>query len=293
MLSSNLTFALRQLAKRPGLAAAIILILAAGVGVNAAIFSVIYAVLLKPLPYPDPDRLVFISGTSGIGEKIPISYLDFDDWRAQQHSFDAIAAYNVQDFNLLINGETQHFAGAFITANYFQTLGLVPKLGRTFLENEDKSGSDRVVMLSERLLRDQFDSDPGVLGRSLVINAITYRVVGVAPDSIMHPAHLDLYASLGPFSKYYSRDNAMLYGIGRLKPAVPLSAAIADLRLICKNLEARYPDTNAGHSVIMTPLLDTTVGEYRATLYLLCVAAGSVLLICCANIAGLQLSRAQ
>jgi putative ABC transport system permease protein len=172
MLSSNLTFALRQLAKRPGLAATIILIMAAGIGLNAAIFSVVYAVLLKPLPYSDPDRLVFISGTSGIGEKIPISSPDFRDWRAQQHSFEAIAAYNVQDFNLLINGETQHFAGAFITANYFQTLGLVPKIGRTFLENEDKSGSDRVVLLSERLWREQFDSDPGVPGRSLVINAI-------------------------------------------------------------------------------------------------------------------------
>jgi predicted permease len=292
MLSLDLAFALRQLAKRPGLAATIILIMAAGVGVNAAIFSVVNAVLLKPLPYADPDRLVFISATSGNGEKMPISYPDFRDWRAQQHSFDAIAAYNVQDFNLLINGETQHFAGAFITANYFQTLGLVPKIGRAFLENEDKSGSDRVVMLSERLWREQFDSDPGVLGRSLIINAITYRVVGVAPDSIMHPAHLDLYASLGPFSKYYTRGNSMFYGIGRLKSMVSLAAAIADLRLICKNLEALYPDTNPGHSVIMTSLLDTTVAEYRATLYLLCVAAGSVLLICCANIAGLQLSRA-
>jgi putative ABC transport system permease protein len=295
MLSSDLALAFRQLAKRPGLAATIILIMAAGVGLNAAIFSVVYAVLLKPLPYPDPDRLAFISGTIGTGEKIPISYPDFRDWRTQQHTFESIAAYNVQDFNLLINGETQHFAGAFITANYFQTLGLVPKIGRTFLDNEDKSGSDRVVMLSERLWREQFDSDPGVLGRSLVINAITYQVVGVAPDSIMHPAHVDLYASLGPFSNYpiwSNRDSPTLYAIGRLKPTVLLSAAIADLRVICQNLEARYPDTNAGHSVIMASLLDTTVGEYRATLYLLCVAAGSVLLICGANIAGLQLSRA-
>ena len=291
MLSANLSFALRQLAKRPVLAATILLIMAVGTGVNAAIFSVVYAVLLKPLPYAQPDRLVFITATSGTGEKIPISYPDFRDWRAQQHSFEAIAAYNVQDFNLVINGETQHFAGAFITANYFQTLGLVPKIGRTFLEDEDKSGSARVVILSERLWREQFGSDPGVLGQSLVINAITYQVVGVAPNSAMHPAKVDLYASLGPFSKYYNRGNSMLYGIGRLKPAVLLSTAIADLRLICKNLEARYPDTDAGQSVIITPLLDTTVGEYRATLYLLCVAAGSVLLICCANIAGLQLSR--
>lgn len=251
MLSSNLSFALRQLAKRPMLAATILLIMAAGIGVNAAIFSVVYAVLLKPLPYPDSDRLVFITATSGTGEKIPISYPDFRDWRAQQHSFDAIAAYNVQDFNLVINGEAQHFAGAFISANYFQTLGLVPKIGRTFLENEDKSCSDRVVILSDRLWREQFGSDPGVVGRSLVINAISYQVVGVAPDSIMHPAHLDLYASLGPFSKYYTRGNSMLYGIGRLKPAISLSAASADLRLICKNLEARYPDTNAGHSAMM------------------------------------------
>ena len=291
MLSANLSFALRQLAKRPVLAATILLIMAVGTGVNAAIFSVVYAVLIKPLPYSQPNRLVFITATSGTGEKIPISYPDFRDWRAEQHSFEAIAAYNVQDFNLVINGETQHFAGAFITANYFQTLGLVPKIGRTFLENEDKSGSTQVVILSERLWREQFGSDPGVLGRSLVINAITYQVVGVAPDSVMHPANLDLYASLSPFSKYYNRGNSMLYGIGRLKPKVPLSAAIADLRLICKNLESRYPDTDAGQSVIVTPLLDSTVEEYRATLSLLCVAAGSVLLICCANIAGLQLSR--
>jgi putative ABC transport system permease protein len=149
----------RQLTKRPGIAVAIVLVMAAGIGVNAGVFSVVYAVLLKPLPYPDPQQLVFISGTSGTGEGIPISLPDFRDWRAQQGTFEDIAAYNLQDFNLLVNGETRRYAGAFVSANYFRTLGLAPTLGRAFLDSEDQSGSARVIMLSARLWREQFGSD--------------------------------------------------------------------------------------------------------------------------------------
>jgi MacB-like periplasmic core domain len=167
MTLRDLLFSLRRLIKRPGIAVAIVLVMAAGIGVNAAVFSVVYAVLLKPLPYPDPQQLVFISGTSGTGERIPISFPDFRDWSAQQSTFADIAAYNVQDFNLFVNGETQHYAGAFVSANYFRTLGLAPKLGRAFLDSEDQSGSARVVILSARLWREQFGSDPQVLGRTI------------------------------------------------------------------------------------------------------------------------------
>jgi putative ABC transport system permease protein len=294
MSSPDLLFSLRQLTKRPGLTVAIILIMAAGIGINAAVFSVVYTVLLKPLPYPDPQQLVFISGTSGTGENIPVSLPNFRDWQAQQHSFENIAAYHVEDWSLLVNGETQHCAGAFVSAGYFQTLGLVPRIGRGFLDSEDLSGSDRVVVISERLWRDQFASDPDILGRTLVINAISYRVIGVAPDQVMHPANIDLYASLGPFSNYpmwSDRGNPTLYAIGRLKAGVPLSAASTDLKLVCKNLELRFPDTNAGHSARLNPLLETTVAEYRTTLCLLLAAAGSILIISSANVAGLQLIR--
>jgi predicted permease len=294
MLSRDLLFSLRQLTKRPGLTTAIVLIMAAGIGVNAAVFNVVYAVLLKPLPYPQAQQLLFISGTSGSGERIPVSFPDFKDWRAQQHSFEDLAAYNVQDFSLLLNGESQYFAGAFVSANYFRTLGLLPKVGRTFLDIEDQSGSSRVVMISERLWREQFGSDPGVVGRTLVINAITYEVIGVAPDAVMHPANIDLYASLGPFSNYpmwADRGNPTLYVIGRLKAGTSLSAATTDLKLVCENLATRFPVTDVGHSVSLTPLLETTVVEYRATLVLLFIAAGAILMIPAANVAGLQLIR--
>ncbi len=294
MLSGDLLFSLRQLTKRPGLTTAIVLIMAAGIGVNAAVFSVVYDVLLKPLPYPEARQLLFISGTSGTGERMPVSLPDFRDWRTQQHIFEDLAAYHVKDFSLLLNGETQHYPGAFVSANYFRTLGLLPKIGRWFLENEDQSGSSRVVIISEHLWREQFGSDPGVLGRTLVINAITYEVIGVAPDQVMHPANVDLYASLGPFSNYpmwSDRGNPTLYVIGRLKAGVSLAAATADLQVVCKNLASRFPNSDAGHAVSLTPLLETTVVEYRATLVLLCVAAGSILVISSANVACLQLIR--
>src|SRR5260370_29308490 len=294
MFSRHLLFLLRQLAKRPGLTIAIVLITAAGIAVNAAVFSVVYAVLLKPLPYPEAQQLLFISGTSGTGERMPVSLPDFRDCRTQQHIFEDLAAYNVEDFSLLLNGETQHYPGAFVSANYCRTLGLFRKIGRWFLENEDQSGSSRVVIISEHLWREQFGSDPGVLGRTLVINAITYEVIGVAPDQVMHPANVDLYASLGPLSNYpmwSDRGNPTLYVIGRLKAGVSLAAATADLQVVCKNLASRFPNSDAGHAVSLTPLLETTVVEYRATLVLLCVAAGSILVISSANVACLQLIR--
>jgi len=145
MFSRHLLFLLRQLAKRPGLTIAIVLITAAGIAVNAAVFSVVYAVLLKPLPYPEAQQLLFISGTSGTGERMPVSLPDFRDWRTQQHTFEDLAAYNVEDFSLLLNGETQHYAGAFVSARYFRTLGLLPKIGRWFLDNEDQSGSSLIT----------------------------------------------------------------------------------------------------------------------------------------------------
>ena len=290
----DLLFSLRQLTKQPGLTVAIILIIAAGIGVNAAVFSVVYSVLLKPLPYPEPEQLVFISGTSGTGEPIPISLPDFRDWQAQQHSFEDIAAYHVEDWSLFVSGETQHCAGAFVSASYFRTLGLAPKIGRAFFDSEDRSGSDRTVVISERLWRDQFGSDLNILGRTLVINAISYQVIGVAPEQAMHPANIDLYASLGPFSNYpmwSDRGNPTLYAIGRVKAGVPVSVASADLKLVCKNLESGFPGTNAGHSAKLASLLETTVANYRTTLCLLLAAAGSILVISSANVAGLQLIR--
>jgi putative ABC transport system permease protein len=290
----DLRIALRQLGRRPWLPLLIVLIMAIGIGVNAAVFSVVYAVLLKPLPYPSPDKLFFISGTSGSGERMPVSYPDFRDWHAQQHTFEEIAAYNVQDFNLVINDEPEHFSGAFVSANFFRTMGLAPKLGRTFLDNEDQIGSERVIVLGERLWREQFSADPSVIGRTLIVNSLTYEVVGVAAAQLEHPSNIDLYASFGPFSNYpmwTDRSNPDVYCLGQLKQNVTPATAAADLKLICKNLESRYPITNAGHSASLTPLLDNSVGEYRETLYLLFAAAALILLIVCANISGLLLGR--
>jgi putative ABC transport system permease protein len=295
MSSLQLLFSLRLFGKRPGLTIAIVSVMAAGIAVNSAVFSVVYAVLLKPLPYPEAERLLFISGTSGTGERMPISLPDFRDWRTQQHTFEDLAAYHVEDWSLLLNEETEHYAGAFVSANYFRTLGLLPKLGRSFLDNEDQSGSRRVVIISEHLWREQFDSDPEVLGRTVIINAITYEVIGVARDDVIHPANIDLYASLGPFSNYpmwSDRSDPTLYVIGRLKSGMSLATATADLEVVCKNLAAHFPNTDVGHSVSLTPLLETTVAEYRATLLLLFAAAGSILMISSANVAGLQLIRA-
>ncbi|MGI8481479.1 MAG: ABC transporter permease [Chthoniobacterales bacterium] len=302
----DLAFTCRLLRKSPGFTFAAVITLGVGIGINVAIYSIIHAVLLAGLPYPEPDRLVAISETTG-GSIWPASFPNYLDWRAAQHSFDEIAVSRRDDFNLTGGREPERFSGLFVTASYFRVLKVPSKLGRLFLDEEDSVAGANPVVLSEHLWRSRFAADPGIVGRTLILNTISYEVVGVAADNLsilrnpetarnsQGARNVDLYAPFGFYAaRQYMRDRSQhvgFYGIARLKHGVSIDEAAADLKVIARNLELKYPDSNTGSSVSVTSLHDSLVGKYRAMLWLLEIAAALVLLITCANIANLLLVR--
>jgi putative ABC transport system permease protein len=305
-LWQDVAFTFRLLRKSPGFTLAAILTLGAGIGINIAIYSIVHAVLLSELPYPEPDRLVAISETSG-GIVWPTSYPDYLDWKAAQRSFDDIAISRRDDFNLTGDGEPERFSGLFVTASYFRVLKVPPKVGRTFFDEEDSEAGVNPIILSEHLWRSRFAADPAIVGRKLTLNTISYEVVGVAADTlsiIRNPEtgrnsqgarNADLYAPFGFYANrpYMHDRNTRIgfYGIGRLKQGVSIKQAAADLKVIARNLELKYPASNAGSGIAVTSLRDSVVGKYRAMLWLIEAAVALVLLITCANIASLLLVR--
>jgi putative ABC transport system permease protein len=304
---NDLRFALRQLRKAPGFALAAILTLGVGIGINVAIYSIIHSVLLSELPYPEPDRLVAISETDG-SSVWPISYPDYLDWREAQHSFDDIAVSRRDDFNLTGAGEPERFSGLFVTASYFRVLKVPLKLGRAFFDEEDSAAGTNPVILSERLWRSRFAADPTIIGRKVTFNTISYEVVGVAAENlsiIRNPEtarnsqgdrNADIYAPFGFYAnRPYLHDrsaHAGFYGIARLKQGVSVEQAAADLKVIARNLELKYPESNTSVGVSVNLLRDSLTEKYRAMLWLLEAAVALVLLITCANIANLLLVRA-
>ena len=303
----DLVFSSRILRKSPAFTIAAVLTLGIGIGVNVAIYSVVHAVLLSQLPFPEPDRLIAISESAG-GTARPTSYPNYLDWKAAQHSFEEIAVSRRDDFNLTGTGEPERYSGLFVTASYFRVLRAPPILGRTFFDKEDSEVAGNPILLSEHMWRSRFAADPSIIGRKLTFNTITYEVVGIVPDNfsiIRNPEtsrnsqgdrNADLYAPLGFYAaRPYLHDRnarAGFYGIGRLKKGVSLDQAAADLKVIGRNLEVRYPESNTGASVTIRSLQDSVVGQYRAMLWLLEAAVALVLLITCANIANLLLVQA-
>jgi putative ABC transport system permease protein len=302
----DLTFAGRMLRKSPGFAIAAVLTLAVGIGLNVAIYSVIHSVLLSPLPYPESDRLVAIAET-GWGTVWPTSFPNYLDWRAAQHSFDEIAVSRRDDFNLSGTGDPERFSGLFVTASYFRVLKVAPKLGRVFYDEEDSAAGANPVILSEHLWRSRFGADPAIVGRTLTLNTINYEVVGVMDDNlaiVRNPEtarnlqgarNADLYAPFGFYAnRPYMHDRGQhvgFFGIARLKPGVSVEQADADLKVIARNLELKYPVSNAVASVSVTSLRDSLIEKYRPMLWLLEGAVVLILLITCANIANLLLVR--
>ena len=303
---ADLKFAFRQLRKSPGFTLAAILMLGVGIGINVAIYSVINSVLLSELPYPEPDRLVAISETIG-DSTWPTSYPDYLDWKTAQHSFDDVAVSRRDDFNLTGNGEPERFSGLFVTASYFRVLKVSPKVGRTFFDEEDSAPGVNPIILSEHLWRSRFAADPTIVGRKLVLNTISCEVVGVASENlsiIRNPEtarnsqgtrNVDLYAPFGFYAnRPYMHDRSSrlgFYGIARLKAGVSIEQAAADLKVIARNLELKYPDSNTNVGIAVSSLHDSVIGQYRSMLWLLETAVALVLLITCANIANLLLVR--
>jgi putative ABC transport system permease protein len=294
---NDLRFALRQLRKSPGFTLIAVITLALGIGANTAIFSVIYGVLLRPLPYPDGDRIMIVTETDSSQPQISVSFPDYLDWKRDNTVFENIAVARRESFNLSgLEGRTpEQISGALVTANFFKVLGLAPQFGRTFTEEEDRVGGPLLAVISDRLWQRLFERNPNVLGRTLNFGNQPYTVVGVMPPQMVSPRTVDVWFPLmrrTDDQMWQTRDNHPgLFGWARLKDGVTVEKALNELKQIAARLAKQYPDSNSGVSVTVTQLLEYQVGDYRDSLNLLLGAVALVLLIACANLANLLAAR--
>jgi putative ABC transport system permease protein len=291
-LLHDVRYALRSLAKAPGFTAIVVLTLALGIGANTAIFSVLNAVLLRPLPFADPDRLVVVRETYGQGQTGSVSGPNLLDWRERSRGFAGLAAIRASSRALAGDGEPEEVFIAMVTADFFQVLGVAPALGRGFAPGEDR-GTGTVAVLSDGLWRGRYGADPAILGRTIQLSGRPYTVIGVAPPGFDYPgrpqAWLPIELGVG---READRDHHGYFVIGRLAPGVTLERASADLAAVAREIERENPVTNAGRGAQVVPLTQDTVGRARPVLLLLGGAALFVLLIACANVANLFLARA-
>ena len=292
-LGQDLRYGLRTLRKSPGFTAIAILALALGIGANTAIFSVVNGVLLRPLAYPEPDRLVNIFETTREFNQASVAYPNYLDWRAGSRSFTDMGIYRGDDFNFTGSGEPEQVAGEYMSASLLPVLGVTPFLGRRFLPEDDRQGAACAVMLSYGFWKERFAADPNILGRSLNLNARNCTVAGVLPFGFrLSGAKVYLpIEQMGPVELHPRDNHPGLRVLGRLKPGVPIAAAQAEMTSIAANLAREYPASNAGHGTAMVRMKDDMVGYIRPTLLLLVGAVGCVLIIACANVANLLLAR--
>ena len=293
---SDLRYAFRQLVKNPGFAGVAILTLALGIGACTAIFSVVNGVLLRPLDFPQPDRIVVIRETNlPQFPEFSVSPPNYLDWAKQTKSWQYLAAYSGAQVNLTGEGEPQRLIGVKATAHYFDVYQIKPVLGRTFVPEEDAPGKDHVVVLSHAFWQRVFGSEPNVVGRAIQLNGEPYTVIGVAPPHFGEASKVDTWVPMGfkpDETAADARGGHYLNVVGRLRPSVNITSARAELELLAAQLARQYPDSNLGWGVTMSPILDYSVRDVRPILYTLLGAVGCVLLIACANIANLLLARA-
>ena len=300
MFWQNLRFACRVLLRSPGYTAVVVLVLALGIGANTAVFSIIDAVLLRPLPYPDSERLFVLSDRMSSFDMASVSYPDYLDWRGAQQSYTDLAYESRANVNVSFpaSGTTlpERISSAQVSANFLTVLGVKPELGRNFSESEDTPGGPNVVLVGDALWRQHFGGAETVLGQRIVVSGVSREIIGVLPPTVSFPRAAVLYTPLGNLRKdpfFNQRNNrADYYALGRLRPGVTPTQADQDLNRIASELSRRYPDSNANLTVHTLPLLTYAVGDYGRSLYLLMAAVGCVLLIACANVANLQLARA-
>lgn len=297
-LAQDLRFAFRMLLKNPGFTVVAVLVLALGIGANTAMFSVVHAVLLKPLAYPEPDRIVtlatFWKATAHQGQ---VSGPDYHDWRHQSDAFESMASYNHWDTSVIAqpsSGATAEYAHhATVAAEFFKVFGMSPAVGREFSTEELKPGSAGAAIISYGFAVRHFGEASGALGKPMRISGKTLAIVGVMPLGFRFPDKTDVWIPEDAFEAGYTSRSAHNYKVvGRLRTGVALQQAQAQMTAIGTRLELKYPDSNAGKNVAVTRLRDQMVSDVRLTLYLMLAAVGVVLLIACANLANMLLAKA-
>ena len=290
-LLQDLRYATRSLRRSPGFTIVAVLTLALGIGANAAIFSVVNGVLLRPLSYANPDRLVMVWGhNQQIGNE-SASLPDFKDWREQNTVFESMAAVANTRFDVTGDGEPERIDAALTTANFFHVLGVTPALGRAFDTEEETSGRDRVVVLSHGFWERRFGARADVVGRSITLSGLPYTVIGVAPTGFRFGNPSDLWAPLRTDTTRGRRAD-FLTVVARLKPGTTMDQAQAQMTTIGRALQTQYPESNTGWSPELISLKEQLVGDIRPALLVFMGAVGLVLLIACANVANLMLMRA-
>ena len=297
-LLQDLRYGARMFVKNPGFTAVAVVTLALGIGANTAIFSVVDRVLLKRPPYKDPDRLAMVWGTNPQrGRDITlVSPADFEDWRKLNTVFEDLAPSRDAGYSLTGMGEPETITGYRFAGNFFRVMGVSAAIGRTFDENDDQAGSERVVVLSHKLWQRRFGGDPSVVGRSITLSGNPYTVIGVMPAGFAHPQTSELWTplTLSSLSSQVlaNRQRRFLRVMARLKQGVTVSQAEAEMNQIALRLQQENPQTNAGEGAKLETIQEGYAGDARTPLMVLLGAVGFVLLIACANIANLFLARA-
>ena len=298
-MMQDLRFALRTLFRSPGFTMTAALTLALGIGVTSLMFSVVNAVLLRPLPYAHPDRvmLAFSVNTQSGATDLRVTPLDFADWRARAQSFEALASHIGTGFTFSGDGEPELVVGQLVSPDFFRVFGVAPALGRTFNAEEFTPGRENAIVLSHRLWTRRYGSDPSVIGRSVSVNSRPYTIVGVMPPSFEYPgSRYGLWTPLpSPRTAEMppvNRSAHYLQVVGLLKPATTLAQANTELKTIASALAAQFPDTNGNMNARVTPLQEYAVRDVATPLYVLLGAVGLVVLIACANVTNLLLARA-
>src|SRR5438128_9836773 len=291
-LWQDIRYAVRMMGKNLSVTAIVVVVLALGIGANAAIFSVVNAALLRPLPYADPDKLVRLTEDSPNVPQMSISYPNFLDWRQQNKVFSGIAAMQFRSLNLTGTDEPERLAGRGISAEFFDVLGVRPAVGRSFAAEEDRPGANPVCIISHGLWERRFGSDPAIINKQVTMSGASYTVIGVLPASYAFGTPTDIFVPIGLRADEMKERGSHpgIYAIARLKPGVTIETARAELIALAERIAAQYG--MKGNSATLTPLREAFVGDIRTTLLILLGAVGFVLAIACANVANLLLARA-
>ena len=292
----DVRFSLRQLRKNPGFAATAILILALGMGASLAIFAFVDAALIKPLPYPDPTRLMDVTESLALFPRGNLSYQDYLDWKRLNTSFTSLEVYNDTSYALSTSSGTEPVPGTRVSAGFFKTLGIRPILGRDFNPGEDAAGASPAVLISYRTWQKRYGSRENVVGTSVDLGGTSYTILGVLPREFQFAFrdNAEFWENLRPTRECEQRRSCHdLYGVGRLKDGVTPKMALANMKAIAEQLERQYPDSNRGQGASVMPLSEAIVGDIKPILLVLLGGAGLLLLIGCVNVSSLLLVRSE